>query len=241
MTSPKTQQENVSNKAYRAYKDLLPNHKERRITLTYSGRFKHYNANVSMRGDEIHFKLSKEWEGVAEEIQTGLIQHLLCKLFRVNKTTTEINLYNTFLKQMSRLAPSKQADPLLTHVFEELNQEYFAGMMEKPNLVFGKPSLTTLGHYHYASDTVTISSALKNEPSLLRYVLYHELLHKKHTFTVKGTKTHHHTKAFREDEKKFKDNEAEKKLEAFLRKQKQARNTRTRKKAKPSFWQRLLR
>jgi hypothetical protein len=71
---------------------------------------------------------------------------------------------------------------------------------------------------------VTISSILKNNRLLLKFVLYHELLHKKHSFkTTKTGRSQYHTKAFRIDEKKFSEKEnidVEKELESFVKKKK---------------------
>ncbi|MBR9692917.1 M48 family metallopeptidase [Candidatus Woesearchaeota archaeon] len=80
--------------------------------------------------------------------------------------------------------------------------------------------MTKLGHYEYATDTISISTALKEAPELLDYVLYHEMLHKKHKFTEsKGGNTRSHTKAFRDEEKKYRladGGEPEKRLATFL-------------------------
>jgi predicted metal-dependent hydrolase len=79
--------------------------------------------------------------------------------------------------------------------------------MEKPNLRFGKYSSRQLGCYDYGTDTITISSMLKQaDQEILDYVIYHELLHKKHKFTLKNGRSYHHTSEFREKEKKFENN-----------------------------------
>ena len=55
----------------------------------------------------------------------------------------------------------------------------------------------------YATDTVTLSKALAHDLELVDYVMYHELLHKKHKFTSKNGKSRHHTKEFRIAEKRY--------------------------------------
>jgi predicted metal-dependent hydrolase len=95
--------------------------------------------------------------------------------------------------------------------------------MEKPNLVYAGESFGKLGSYAYGTDTIHISTIFKNLPDdeqkYLDYVIYHELLHKKHTFNVKNGRHQAHTTAFRNDEKKFGEN-AEAELTAWLRKKK---------------------
>ena len=82
-----------------------------------------------------------------------------------------------------------------------------------------------LGSYEYGTDTIYISSIFRELPSedirFLDYVLYHELLHKKHSFQVKNGRHHAHTTAFRNDEKGFdKEKDMEKELSKFLRRKK---------------------
>ena len=78
-------------------------------------------------------------------------------------------------------------------------------MMERPNLVWGTVNVCRMGSYEYGSDTLMLSRILADDTNLLDYVMYHELLHKKHKFSSKHGRAIHHSKAFRIDEQKFKD------------------------------------
>ena len=187
-----------------------------RIDIYYSGRFKSLNANVRYGLGWMEFRLAKEWKDVDEEIRKGLVQHLLCKVYGLKRRTMSIEMYEEYLRQSSNYAKKGASAQELVERFHALNDEYFHGMMEAPTLRWGQHSTSKLGSYDYASDTVTISTALKDDQDLLDYVLYHELLHKKHKFKCSGAKTHHHTKAFRDDERKFKIPDAEKRLENYL-------------------------
>jgi hypothetical protein len=53
---------------------------------------------------------------------------------------------------------------------------------------------------------------------LVDFVLYHEMLHKKHQYDHKKQRAIHHSKAFREDEAKWHEKDMEKKLSWFLSK-----------------------
>jgi hypothetical protein len=163
--------------------------------------------------------LSKNFEEASDEIRIGVMQHLLNRLNKTKVDTLEIQLYNAFIKKLADYAETTKVDPYLTERFDVVNKEYFDGFMMTPNLVWGTYSLTKLGHYTYAIDTISISTALKEDEVLLDYVLYHEMLHKKHKFSESpGGFTRSHTKKFRDDEKAFKVADAEKRLNAFLRK-----------------------
>jgi predicted SprT family Zn-dependent metalloprotease len=202
-------------------KDLVQN---RRVKLTYSGHFNNYNANVRYTKNYIEFNLSRMWKNIDEDIQAGLIESLVVRMFKLkNISTSNMKLYESFMKGLSKYAKSHDHDPELEESFKRVNEKFFNGLMEKPNLVFANESFSKLGSYSYNTNTINISTIFKglpeNELKFLDYVIYHELLHKKHTFNVKNGRHHAHTTAFKNDEKKFGVN-AEEELNAWLRKKK---------------------
>ena len=95
----------------------------------------------------------------------------------------------------------------LEESFYRVNAAYFQGSMPKPNLVWSRvPTVQTFGHYQPSRDVVMISLSVDQPtvPSLLvDYLMYHELLHKKHGTTVVNGRRLVHTPAFRQDELKF--------------------------------------
>ncbi|RMF05214.1 M48 family peptidase [Candidatus Woesearchaeota archaeon] len=206
----------------RAYEGLFPDREysfDGRIK--YSGKFAPYNANVVMRGKQLTFGLSREWMEVSEDIVLGLLQHLLSKLFKAKKTTDNMQLYEIFLRKVHKAAPRKEAPPDLAESFRRVNEKYFSGMMDMPNLRWGSESTSKLGSYHYGSDTVTLSTALRESRELLDYVMYHELLHKKHKYSTKNGRSIHHSREFRKDEARFEDAALmEKELEKLARRKK---------------------
>ncbi len=172
-------------------------------SIKYSGKFKGYNANVRISGRKIVFGLSRNWRQVSRDIKIGLIQELFCKILSMKRTTQNIELYHIFIKKVHLAVPKDRIDPALEGAFDRVNEEYFYGMIEKPNLVWGKKSFRKFGSYDYGSDTISISKALENDQDLLDYVMYHEILHKKHKFTTSKGRTRHHTSEFRKSERKF--------------------------------------
>lgn len=189
--------------------------------INYSRKFKGYNANVQLNKfrAEIKFNLSKKWQTVSPEIQTGLLQSLMTKIFKERKRTTEIELYELFLKNLSNTTPRTKTHPQLEESFNRVNEKYLSGMMSMPNFEL-RNSTQLLGTYEYSADTVTITSWLLEHPELIDYVMYHELLHKKHKFSSRGSRQCSHTKEFREEEKKFEQWELmEKQLNTLVRAQ----------------------
>jgi hypothetical protein len=194
-------------------------------SIKFSGKFKPYNANVQINRFSKHlkFKLSKTWRGVSREIKIGLIQSLLLRLFKGSRKTLNLDLYDSFIKNLHIAIPKTKSDPILLDSFNRVNETYFSGLIEQPNLKWGSASTTKLGSYEYQTDTITISSLFKStEQELLDYIIYHELLHKKHKFKTSNTgKSMHHTNQFKKDEKQFKNQaEIEEKLKKLCRKTK---------------------
>lgn len=186
-----------------AYKELYPeNPLLKDCVLKYSGRFRGFNANVRMTSAELIVNMSRQWKTVSPDIQKGLIQELLVRVFKNKKQTLHMDLYHHFIKSMSKVAPKTRTHPVLEESFERVNNAFFTGMIEKPNLKIGN-GVNRLGTYEYATDTVSISKILLEHPELLDYVMYHELLHKKHQYKSNSGRHTHHTHAFRKEEQKF--------------------------------------
>jgi hypothetical protein len=191
-------------------------------SLKYSGKFKPYRANIRLSGGNIQLNLSKKWEGVSNDIQIGIVQELLLKILKkrlkpLRTNTSSIELYNIFMKKIHIAAPKTDIDPVLEGSFDRVNSEYFYGLLEKTNLKWGNVSLSKLGSYEYGTDTIMISKVLDGEQEMLDYVMYHEMLHKKHKFKKSGSRSYHHTSEFRKDEREFKDSELiEKRLKRLL-------------------------
>ncbi len=209
-----------------AYKQLYPE-KEFSYTaeLIYSQKFRPYNANVRLKGQHLTFHFSREWKDISDEIQIGLIQELLVKLIKDKRKTTSIELYNIFIRNLHVAAPRTELEPELEVSFERVNNEYFAGMVDKPNLSWGSNSFRKLGHYEYATDTIVISTIFRGaEHELVDLIMHHEMLHKKLKFYQTNGRTMHHSPEFRAMEKKFQNFEqAEKKLMDFIRYKKRSR------------------
>ncbi len=190
----------------RAYLELYPDAKLGKFdfSLNYSGKFSDYNANIKRRGKTIEVSLSRAWERINDDVKIGLIQHLMNKLFKTKIETQSMELYEIFLKKVHLAIPKDKTDPVLRASFDRVDQEYFFGSIECPNLEWGTDSMRTLGRYEYGTDTVTVSTLFKEaEPDLLDYIMYHELLHKKHKFRTTKGRSFHHTKEFLEEEKRF--------------------------------------
>ena len=175
-----------------------------KTVMEYNRRLSDFNANIKLQYSTIYVNLNLQWKDIDDEIKIGLIQHLLLKIFKQKKNTSEIKLYNHFIKNIPILTPKTKNDPLLAESFERINELFFYGQMEKPNLTWGQQAFRKLASYNFHNDTVTVSTVFKDSnQKVLDYLMYHELLHKHHKFQNKNGRSRFHTKAFREAEKLF--------------------------------------
>ncbi len=201
-----------------AFETLYNRQCSRSLHLKYSRAFKGYNANVKYTRDMMEFRLSYNWKEVSDEIKIGLIQHLLNKVYDTDVPSLNIELYDIFLKKIPKLTKKGKAPPTLLDSFKRVNEKYFSGMILRPDLEWGNESHRKLGSYDFNTDTIRISTIIQEEPLLLDYVMYHELLHKKLKYQEKNGRSYHHTSEFRQKEQEFDDPEIETKLKRFLRK-----------------------
>ncbi len=204
--------------AEEAFKQLYPD-KEAEVTMEYSGRLKSYGANVTYNRvkNRMHFKLNRKWLEIDEDIVMGLLQELICKVKKNRKRTFCMDLYNNFVKNLHIAVPKDRVEPKLKESFERVNEKYFLGMADLPNLVFGRNSTSSLGHYDFKTDTITISRVFEDRNDLLDFVMYHEMLHKMHKFKA-GLKTTYHSSKFKKAERSFENYEkVERELNKFLR------------------------
>jgi len=187
--------------AEEAFTKLFPDKEsDYSFNVRYSGKFRAYNANVRYTRHSFTFNISRKWKGVSRDIQIGLIQSLLCKVFKEKKKTMEMDLYHSFLKKVHVTIATSADDDVLQGSFDRVNAKYMDDMLEMPNLKW-HDGRNRLGSYEFGTDTISLSRGLlKHGEEMLDYVMYHEMLHKKHKFTCSGTRTMSHTKAFREDE-----------------------------------------
>ncbi len=217
--------------AEKAFAELFPDKRlGRSLKIRYSRAFNAYNANVKYTSNSMVFSLSHDWRKVSNDIKMGLIQSLLLKVYKEKRKSLNIDLYENFIKSVGDYAHVKESDPVLEESYKRVNEKYFNGFVEKPNLKWGGESFSKLGSYEYGSNKVTISRVLKEDSELLDYVMYHELLHKKHKFELKNGRSYHHTSKFRKKEKEFDNPMVEKKLESFLKKKRLKKMFKPRKK-----------
>src|SRR3989344_4093108 len=188
--------------------------------IEYNRRLSNFNANISLHRNIITIKMNLLWKNIDDEIKIGLIQHLLCKILKSKTTTTNIEIYNNFTKNIPLLTPKTKIDPLLETSFCRVNQQLLGGSLEMPNLQWGRDSRRKLACYNYNNGTLTVSNIFKDaRTEILDFLMYHEMLHKHFQFTNNNGRHSYHNTNFRYAEKMYPNHKLiEKEINSIIRK-----------------------
>lgn len=215
--------EQIYERVFRAVKPRTP---APRITV----RFRKYaNANSRIRLADGHLQadISDLLEDAPAPIQEALAFILISKLYRKPLAPAIAARYRRYLnrgdirrtldsakkergRKSYRDARGQVYD--LCAFFEELNFEYFHGLMARPELGWSlRPSQTTLGHYDPSHHVIVLSVLLDSPEApelLVKYVMFHEMLHLKFPTEHRGARRCVHTRAFKTAEREFRDYKA---------------------------------
>lgn len=203
-----------------AYQRLFPEKELTHATeLNYNLRLADFNSNIRFSPYKIVINLNLQWKDIDDEIKIGLVQTLLLKAFKKKKNSSNINLYNNFIRNIPILTVKNRSDPILEESYARINAQFFSNQLEKPNLVWGRDSFRKLGSYNFHDDSITISTLFRAAPAeALDYIMYHELLHKQQKFSSKNGRSFFHTTEFREAERQYPNHElVEKEIQNIIK------------------------
>ena len=209
----------------RIFKLLKPRTPVPGITVRFR-KYANVNSRIRLAEGQLQIDISDLLEAAPAPIQEALAVILISKLFRRSPDQNVVARYRKYLNRadMRRtLSLVKQErgrkairDPKgaiydLTAIFDELNLEYFDGLMARPQLGWSlKPSRTTLGHYDPSHHVIVLTNLLDSEtaPAIgVRFVMFHEMLHLRYPTEHRRLRRCVHTREFKCAEKQFRDYE----------------------------------
>ena len=189
---------------------------------------------IRRRKNTIFIRISDMLKGAPEEVMRALGIVLFSKLERRTVPKDVKRLYRDHvntrkMQEVVQTLRSKRSKKVLSgskgefydlkESFDRVNRLYFNGQLKRPSLTWSQRKTSIrFGHHDDALNTIVISRTLddgKLPPYLLDYIMYHEALHIKHEINYENGRRSVHTRAFKDDEKKFQDRE---KAEALLKK-----------------------
>ncbi len=180
------------------------------------------NNTIRLREGVMYVRLSDILIHAPKTVIEAVAGILLARLYRkpVPDRCTEVFREYVRSKPVTRLAEQRRRERGfklisgargkhydLEKLFHRLNQQYFAGQLQRPALTWSqRRTRRTFGHYDAAHHTIVISRTLDDArvPQLVvEYVLYHEMLHVRHGVRHVNGRRCVHTPAFQEDERRF--------------------------------------
>ncbi len=185
-------------------------------------RFTSLNTTIRLREGEIHVSLSDLLEGAPEPVIRSIAHILLAKLYKKPIDTAHNHRYKRFA---SSAAVTRQTELIrsargskryfgpegryyhLDEVFDSLNERFFGGLLGRPELTWSEHmAKRSLGHYDAAHNTIVVSRVFDRPSSpryAIEYLLYHEMLHLKHTVKMNGLRRCVHSREFKAEERQF--------------------------------------
>ncbi|GIU81313.1 MAG: hypothetical protein D6687_06750 [Acidobacteria bacterium] len=172
---------------------------------------------LRIRSGKVIVRIANSFQNAPIEVQKALASILIAKLLKKPVSSDEKKLYLNFVASLKKtipqsgrrnLKPAKGKFYDLEEIFDRLNEKYFQNTLSKPILGWStRKTSRKLGRYDFVNKTLIVNSALddsKVPDYVVEMIVYHEMLHMKHSFRKgKNGKKCFHTAAFREEEKKF--------------------------------------
>lgn len=180
--------------------------------------------SIRLRREIAHVRLSDLLREAPLEVMEAAAAILLARLYRRRLPREMLHTYRQYshgkaTRRRLHALRRKRARPKIVHargrhfdlapMFDELNGRYFRETLARPKIGWSaKRWRSQLGTYDPALNQIAINCAL-DRPDVpqyvIGYVLYHEMLHQKHPMKLARCRLESHSRAFREEEKKFHD------------------------------------
>ena len=205
----------------RVFRELKPRSPIPELRVEFC-RFANADSFVRLENAHLHVRISDLLEGAPAPVFEALAFILLGKLYRKPVARMYTHRYRLYLNRRDVRRQATLVRQIrgrkfvsgpegefyrLDEVFEQLNLEYFGGLLGRPQLGWSRrPSRWMLGHFDPAHNAIIISRIF-DRPGVPRialdYVMFHEMLHLRYPIEHSGARRCVHTREFREAEKKF--------------------------------------
>jgi predicted metal-dependent hydrolase len=185
-------------------------------------RFANVNNTIRLREGRLLVRISDLLEGAPESVLCAIAHILLAKIYRKPIDREHAARYRRYIsthhmsqkahlvrqiRGRKRITTAQGHAYHLEEIFEDLNRQYFHGLMARPLMTWSSErARNRLGHYDPAHNAIVVSS-LFDQPRVPRYVveyiLYHEMLHLKHPVKLRGSRRCVHSAEFQAEERLF--------------------------------------
>ncbi len=184
--------------------------------------FTNVNSTIRLRQGVMHVRVSDLLEGAPETIIKAIAHILLAKIYRKPIQPLQAVRYRRYVSSHDMTAKAHLVRQVrgrkriesargqaydLDEVFEELNRQFFHGLLARPQMTWSRAhARNSLGHYDPAHNAIVVSRVF-DQPRVPRYaidyIVYHEMLHLKYPAKLRGSRRCVHGPEFQAEEKMF--------------------------------------
>jgi hypothetical protein len=182
------------------------------------------NSTIRLNAErtQARVRMSDLLEGAPAPVQEALAYILIAKLYRRPVPKAYHYRYRLFVNRadvrrkallLRQIRGRKQISSAqgrvhdLEEIFQDLNRRFFDGLLAQPQLSWSaRASRRMLGHWDPAHNAIIISRIFDRPQAprfLVEYIVYHEMLHLKYPAEYRSQRRCVHTRAFKDDERKF--------------------------------------
>jgi len=215
--------ESVEQIFLRVFRDLRPRTQQPEFSIQFYP-YANIDSTIRLNAERtrVRVRMSDVFEGAPAPVQEALAYILIAKLYRKPIPRKYQHRYRLFVNRadirkkallLRQLRGRKQIISAQGHVhdleemFRDLNEQFFDGLLAQPQLSWSpRVSRRMLGHWDPAHNAIIISRIFDRPEIprfLVEYILYHEMLHIKFPAEFRTQRRCVHTRAFKEDERKF--------------------------------------
>jgi len=203
------------------YRELRPGTSLPELKIEFFA-FANVNNTIRLRNGRLLVRLSDLLEGAPEAVLRAIAHILLAKMYRRPIDRAQAARYRKYVgsqeivrkahlvRQMrgrKRLRSAQGHYYDLDAIFEELNGQFFHGLMARPRMSWSQTKTRRiLGHYDPAHNAIVVSRIFDHPQMprfVLEYIVYHEMLHLKHPVRLRGSRRCVHSAEFQAEERLF--------------------------------------
>jgi len=203
------------------YQELRPGSSLPELKIEFFA-FANINNTVRLRSGRLLVRLSDLLEGAPDAVLRAIAHILLAKMYRRPIDRGRAARYRKYVASheimckahlVRQIRGRKMLRPARGHfydldaIFEELNRQFFHGLMARPRMSWSQTKTRRiLGHYDPAHNAIIISRIFDHfsvPRHVLEYIVYHEMLHLKHPVKLRGRRRCVHPAEFQAEEKLF--------------------------------------
>ncbi len=205
----------------RVFRRLCPRTELPEIVITYRS-YRNANCYIRWKNQRIEVTHADVLQSAPPLVTEAIAFILLARLYRKRVSDEHLAVYRAYMnahetrqqvellrreRGRKRMGSPRGRHYDLEKLFDEVNRDWFGTELSRPALGWTlKPSRRILGHYDPIHHAIVLSSFLDSVEAgedLVRYVMYHEMLHIKHPIHYGEERRVIHSREFQRDEQAY--------------------------------------